>query len=164
MHTKYNYKGEALGDTKKQLSKPEYGTGEIDKFGDPVVKWKEYIIGKADKYGFDKKHKEFLWFHTIRIPLPRNTIIIRYGSERGNYTAPKGTAYDNLALPYKQETVEYNEYRVIADGVIVKCRVRRGLVAPSLDSKGGAIQYHHDKIIADLVLEGVLERINLWEK
>ncbi len=89
------------------------------------------------------------------------SILIRYGSEIGHYTAPKGTDYDKLALPYKQETIEYNEYQVTHSEGINVCEVYKGRVAPAFDSEGGAIQYYHPITIRESVRKGILKRIDL---
>ena len=157
-----NYLGKKLGSTNRELSKPEYGTGEIDKYGIPIVDWKKYIIVANDE-GFDMSHREANGSYKMEITLPQNTVIQRYGNETGHCTAPQGTPYEKLAIPYKKETMEYNEYRVIADGVKVTCYVDQGIVAPSLDSPGGAIQYYHKDTIVKLIGQGVLERIDLWK-
>lgn len=161
MSSRKNYKGEELGDKRRVLSNPAYGNGKVDKNGDPEVVWKRYITVKHD-HGFDRSNKEANGKYLIEIELPKGTEILRYGTEAGNYTAPKGTPYEKLALPYLKETLEYNEYRVITDGLKVKCQVKKGVVAPSLDSSGGAVQYWHYEPIYLLVRKKALKRIDLW--
>lgn len=154
-----NYKGEEIGDKKRVLSDSAYGTGKFDKNGDPEVDWGKYIVVDNDQ-GFDKRHKEANGEYLIEIELKKGVEILRYGTEGGNFTAPKGTPYEKLALPYLKESLEYNEYRVIADGLKVKCQVKQGVVAPSVDSPGGAVQYWHYEPIFLLVQKKALERIN----
>ena len=80
----------------------------------------------ADKDGFDIRNIEKNKKYKIEIELPYGTILIRYGNETGRFSAPKGTKYEDLALPYVKNTVEYNEYKVIATGIKVICVVEKG--------------------------------------
>ena len=157
-----NYKGELIENIQRELSDPLFGTGKLDKNGQPEVNWEYYIIGNADENGFDMQNVESNGYYYIEVGLPMGKIILRYGNESGHYTAPAGTPYEKLALPYKKETIEYNEYRVVADGISVVCLVNKGKVAASRDSKGQGIQYYHKDTIKKLVGKKVLERINLW--
>lgn len=99
------------------------------------------------------------------VELPTGTELLRYGSPGGSFTAPKGTAYEALSLPYEKDSMEYNEYRVIADGVYVEiCRAERGRAAPLFDQCGGGVQYFHgEKSVQNLLDEKKLERIELWK-
>ena len=54
-----------------------------------------------------------------------------------------------LALPYMKDTVEYNEYKVIANGVKIICIVEKGKIAPGFDSDGGAVQFMHSVSIRE---------------
>lgn len=151
-----NYKGEQI--TKPfQLKKPEFGTGRVNSDGYPEVAWPQ-PSETVDNYGFDKKNVESNSHYTIKIKLPPGTIIIRYGREDGHFTAPKGTEYEKLSLPYVKETVPYFEYRV-KKRIIVKCKVTKGKAAPAFDSEGGAIQYYHPITIGMSLQKGILERI-----
>ena len=152
-----NYKGETISGI-RQLKKPEYGTGKNNRFGQPAVNW-SYLSKYADDDGFDTRNREADGKHTVEFILPYGSVIIRYGSEIGRFSAPKGTAYDQLSLPYVPESIEYNEYKVIADNVRIKCLVDKGIVAPGFDSEGGAIQYLHPFTIKESVKKGMLERI-----
>lgn len=162
MRPQYNYKGESVVGVKRKLLKPEYGTGKEDEYGIPLVKWGYFLTAEADNEGFDTEHEESNKKHTIEITLPKGTVILRYGDENGRYTAPKGTAYEELALPYVPETMEYNEYEVIADGLTVQCIVTKGKVAMSIEGTGGGVQYKHNEPITRLIRKGALERLKLW--
>lgn len=152
-----NYKGETISGI-RQLKKPEYGAGKTNRYGQPVVNW-NYLSKYADDDGFDTRNIESNGKHTVEYSLPYGSIIIRYGSEIGHFSAPKGTAYENLALPYIPESVEYNEYKVTAHDVRIQCIVEKGIVAPGFDSNGGAVQYLHPITIRESVRKGMLERI-----
>lgn len=150
-----NYKGELLTGL-PQLKKPEFGAGES---GIAWPKESETI----DSKGFDKTNVESNSNYIIKVILPPDTIIIRYGKEDGHFTAPKGTEYEKLSLPYVKETVPYFEYRV-KKKINVKCEVIKGKVAPAFDSEGGAIQYYHPITIGMSLQRGILERIRGGEK
>lgn len=154
-----NYNGEPITGP-RQLKRPEYGTGKIDTMGDPEPDW-SYLSEKADEHGFDKTNVESNGKYKIEIELPPGTIIIRYGKESGYYTAPQGTDYDKLAMPYIKETVPYNEYKVISKSLFVTCVVEKGIVAPGFDSEGGAIQYYHSLTIFESIRKGILERLSV---
>ena len=154
-----NNKGEVISGIRK-LAKDEYGLGYADN-GERMVNWN--LLSKyADDNGFDIRNMESNSTYIIDIQLPKETLLIRYGNEMGRFTAPKGTKYANLALPYICDTVEYNEYRVIADGLHVTCIVKKGKVAPGFGSLGGAIQYLHPYTIKKKKKMHILERVNLW--
>ncbi len=151
MGNRKNDQGKKLGNAPVLLKKPEYGTGNYIGKLYPEVKWEDYRQEFADSDGFDKRSREENGEYIIKIKLPRGTELIRYGSEIGSYTAPKNTPYDNLGLPYLQETIEYHEYIVTADSISAFCIVKRGRVAPMFDSPGGGIQYKHEKSIRELI-------------
>lgn len=114
--------------------------------------------------------------------LGKGTELIRYGSPKGHYTALNGTKFEQLGLPYQQDTVEFHKYRVLLDIPVTCVEVNNfeeqqrlseiwngtrfpnrdsaveGLVAPAFGSDGGAIQYYHDMQICDM-LGTVLEII-----
>lgn len=145
MSDKTNYKGEIISGI-RELRKPEYGTGEFDSDMNPIPNWNLVIDG--DGHGFDKHHKEPNGDYIMKVVLPRHTRLVRYGTEAGSYTAPLGTKYEELSLPYKKESVYYHEYEVIARAITVfavrrGCFVDRGRAAPGFDYPGGALQYFH---------------------
>lgn len=152
-----NDKGQTISG-KRKLLKQEYGTGEFYQNGDPVVNWKLLSI-YADENGFDKRNVEENSEYIINVVLPYGTILIRYGNEVGVFSAPKGTEYEKLALPYEKDTLEYNEYKVIGKGIRVLCVVKKGRVAPGFGSNGGAIQFMHPMTIREAVKKKILERI-----
>lgn len=142
----------------RELQKDEFGTGLFYKNGEACINW-NLLSEFADTDGFDTRivlpgetsYKKL-------IILTPKTIIIRYGPERGSYTAPKGTAYENLSLPYTKDTVEYHEYMVLQN-TVVECLVEEGIVAPGFSSAGGGIQYLHDAPIYQLIRNKTLERL-----
>ncbi|MBR1497799.1 MAG: TNT domain-containing protein [Oscillospiraceae bacterium] len=150
MRQRRNDAGEALGSMPVRLKSPDYGTGEYRSGIFPEVKWEEYRQEYADSDGFDLRNMEENGNYCMEVELPKGTVLIRYGSEMGRFTAPKHTPYDALGLPYVRETVEYHEYEVVADSIKVFCRVKRGRVAPMFDSDGGGIQYLHPQTILEL--------------
>ena len=158
MHVIKNDKGQRIS-VIKQLLKPKYGSGDVYPNGEPIVNWK--LLSKyADNDGFDKRNIEKNDKYKMEVELPYGTILIRYGNEVGKFTAPKGTKYESLALPHIKDTVEYNEYKVIANGVKVICIVEKGKVAPGFDSDGGAVQYMHPISIKESIKKGLIERID----
>ena len=152
-----NYKGANLTNAKRELRNPKFGKGR-DEDGNPIVDWSQ--LQNADKDGFDITNEEDNGNYIIKdYALPSGTKIIRYGEEYGRYTAPKGTDYNNLSLPYVKETVPYYEYEVVERlRVQVKCVVDRGRVAPGFDSPGGAVQFRHHISIYKSVKAGILKR------
>lgn len=141
-HKIKNDKGEPISGH-KQLLREEYGTGSYDANGEPVINWD--LLSHADKDGFDLRNIETNNKHTIEVELPFGTIIIRYGNKAGRFSAPKGTRYEELSLPYQKDTVEYNEYKVIADKIKVGCIVEKGIVAPGFGSEGRHTIYASDE-------------------
>jgi len=158
MISKKNYKGESLDGVKLELVDESFGTGTVNSYGNPVVKWPE-PSDLIDKDGFDKTVVDSGGNYRIKMTLEKGTILIRYGSEFGNFTAPKGAAYEELSLPYKKETVEYNEYEVVADSISVFCVVDKGIVAPCFNQKGGAVQYLHSLSMYESVKQNILKRL-----
>jgi len=84
----------------------------------------------ADDEGFNKDMPV-----TVETLQP-DTVISRYGSERGRYGTDKGTEYSELSLPYDPKSQEYHEYRVIEP---VSCK--KGTAAKNFGQKGGGTQY-----------------------
>lgn len=155
-----NYLGEIINNVNRELEDLSYGTGEYDENGCPKINW-DYYITEIYDHGFKKKNGKPCCVDYI---LPYGSKILRYGTEYGYYTAPAGTPYELLSLPYKKETLAYNEYEVMADGILVKCIVKKGKVAKSRNSKGGAIQFYHKEQIHHLVTTGKLKKIEWWRK
>lgn len=142
-----------------QLSSAAFGTGRVDRFGIPEVDWVKCRTEYADVNGFDTRNEECNGKYIINYTIPKNTIIIRFGSEYGRFTAPQNTRFEEVSLPYTVESLAYHEYRVIADSLTVKCIVDKGRVAPMFNQIGGGIQYLHNRTIHSLLRSSVLERI-----
>lgn len=143
-----------------RLRNPAYGTGRKTPDGDPEVDWSGCKTSYSDDNGFDLRNIEKNGKHYIEINLPKGTQLIRYGRETGKYTAPKGTRYEELSLPYIKSSVEFHEYRVIVDSITVYCTVNKGIVAPMFDCNGGGVQYFHlDGSIRKMVQKNILERV-----
>ncbi len=151
-----NDKGKIISGV-KQLRDARFGTGEVSKWGEEVVNWK--LLVNSDDDGFDLDNQEENGYYKMKVELPYGTILIRYGNETGRFTAPQFTPYEELSLPYIKDTVEYNEYKVIADKIRLVCCVEKGKTAAGFDSPGGAIQYLHPITIRQSLREKLLERI-----
>ena len=149
-----NYKGDIITG-KPQLAKPEYGM-----IGNPdIPDYKTHKLYYADDDGFDMTKIISGDNYKIKVTLPKDTIILRYGTEFGHYTAPDNTPYEQLALPYKKNSIEFHKYRVIADNIKVECIVEKGYIAPCFGQPGGGIQYLHEKTIRKLLFDQVIERL-----
>ena len=156
---KYNSQGKIISGIRR-LKRPEFGTGELWDNGDPKVNWGAWKTKYADNNGFDIRNREANGSHTIMTVLPKGTRLIRYGLETGKFTAPKGTVYDELSLPYQEESCEFNEYVVEADSITVYCNVEKGKVAPMFGASGGGIQFFHlDGTVRSLVKRNILRRV-----
>lgn len=155
-----NCNGEEINEKDRELEDPAFGTGEYDAHGCPIIDWGFYLT-EPEYHGFKMKDGKPCCIDYI---LPYGSIILRYGTEYGHYSAPKGTPYESLSLPYKKETLAYNEYQVMADGIKVQCIVKKGEVAASRNSKGGGTQFFHKEPIHHLVGSGKLKKLEWWEK
>lgn len=132
------------------------------------------------KYVIELKRDEYPLYYKYRVTmsqqyLGKGTVLVRYGSERGHFTAPYGTAFQQLGLPYLQDTVEFHKYTVLKELCVtcieiadaqeqqrileVKSGKRppdveyavEGVTAPAFGSAGGAIQYYHDSSIKKML-------------
>lgn len=123
-----------------------------------------YTVGEyTDEDGFDLRNIEANGLHKIDIRLAKGTRLCRYGNEAGRYTTYVGSAYEQLALPWDINSVQYHEYEVIADGLEVELVVTKGIVGPqeAFRSSGGAVQFLHKCSIRQEVEENrTLRRIN----
>ncbi len=162
---KYNYLGKCVDKITQELRNESYGKHDIegnllrDKYGNPLPDWpKEDDF--VDNYGFAKNGIKTGYY--INVTLPKGTMIGRYGHEGGKLTAPKGTPFEMLSLPYNKETIEYHEYVVIADGIHVKCLVDKGEIFPAFDCPGGGIQYLHPQTIAQELADYKIEEVTEW--
>ena len=152
-----NYQGiEITGE--KQFIDPSYGY--YDDNDNEVVNWREEDEF-VDSDGFDKTNREDDGNYKTNIILPYGKLICRYGNWRGRLTTDIDSDYNDLALPYVKETVEYHEYRVIADALVVQCTVLKSRVAPMFNSQGGAVQYKHFQSIAKELEAGKIEEVIL---
>ncbi|MCM1568545.1 MAG: TNT domain-containing protein [Roseburia sp.] len=162
-----------------------------------------YHIGEsvADRQGFDirakrlDKQKYIIELEKGKYPLcykyrvtvsqqylGKGAELVRYGSERGHFTALSGTEFNKLGLPYVQDSVEFHRYKVLKN-IPVMCfeviddkeqqrildikdgkeqpKVQyavEGITAPAFGTLGGAIQYYHDICIMEM-LGTILEKI-----
>ncbi len=127
---------------------------------DGNVNWKLIING--DEHGFDLNAVMENGEYVIRdYIIPKGTRIIRYGSNYGNYTAPYGTSYEKLSLPFLKESRVYHEY-IVRKSCKVKCVVVKGYVAKGFSSEGGALQFYHQERIAHLLKKKVLKEDFRW--
>ena len=152
---KYNYLGEDITEVKRKLSSPSFGEYNVN--GEPLPYWTPENED-VDGDGFDK-HYNGTHGYWDEITLDKGKLLVRYGNERGYMTTDYGTPYELLGLPYVPETVEYHVYEVIADNVVVKCQVKKGIVSPMFNSEGGAIQYKHSQSIFAEIADGKLKEV-----
>lgn len=158
---KYNYLGEDITGAHVQLSDNSYG--EPAKNNTFIIHWSPETELCDDK-GFDKTYRPIEGSDShviIDFVLPKGSKICRYGNPKGRFTAPVGSAYEALALPYIKETVEYHEY-IVVDDIEVECLVVKGRVAPQPWSKGGAIQFMHHQSIQSECEQGFLKEDETW--
>ncbi len=159
MEKRYNYLGEDLGSKKPEYISLKY-TKIVD--GKRVPDWPEDDGVTIDGYGFDRNNTESNGDYKEEIELPKGTKICRYGGPTGYTTTLQNTSYDKLGLPYVKETIEYHEYEVVADGLVVKCVVIKGKTAKAFGSAGGAIQFVHLRTIRDELNIGSLKELTTW--
>lgn len=89
--------------------------------------------------------------------LPINTILSRYGSPYGTYTAPSDILFVNRAMPYNEEYYEKDHHRYI---VLKPLTVEVGIVAPAFNQSGGGIQYKTEQTIKELLELGYLKEVD----
>ncbi|MBR2902461.1 MAG: TNT domain-containing protein [Clostridia bacterium] len=147
-----------------RLRKKEYGTGafysnDIRRPRPDYINW----LQNSDRFGFDVTRLNENGLHLSKIELPYGTKLIRYGSATGRYTAPKGTCFEELSLPWDEQTCEYHEYVVVADRIKVICVVLKGFVAPGFECIGGGIQYLHDITMLQSINRGILKEVTTWK-
>lgn len=152
-----NYKGDIIS-TPYRLRSKSYGTGEVNMDGRPKIDWGNHTPSFADSCGFDTRRNYHNGRYFLVLTLPHGTRLIRYGKETGRYTAPEGTPYEELSLPYHKDTVEFNTY-VVSGGVKIVCEVKFGRVAPAFGAVGGGVQYRHADTVRNLLKSGVLKRV-----
>ncbi len=154
----YNCFGEAIP-VPFQFASPDFDSGTLDRFGNPVADYSRCKTEFSDDNGFDIRNVEENGHYKVRYILPKGSVIIRYGHEYGRYTAPEHTPFEELSLPYTIESLEYHEYKVLSEGLPVQCIVEKGRVAPMFHQPGGGVQYLHSNSIHSLVWNEQLERI-----
>lgn len=143
-----------------------------------IDKQKYIIESEKDKYPTCYKYRVTV----SQQYLGKGAELVRYGSEMGHFTALSGTEFEQLGLPYTQDSVEFHRYKVLED-MPVKCiaviddeeqqrlsdvktgkekpkdqYAVEGITAPAFGTSGGAIQYYHDLCIMEM-LGTILERI-----
>jgi RHS repeat-associated protein len=82
-------------------------------------------------------------------------LIDRYGAEEGTFASPAGTPFKERGLPaYYEQTKPLSAYRVSAP-----IEVNAGATAPAFGMPGLGIQYELPGTVAELVQQGLLERV-----
>lgn len=160
MVLRYNCFGQLLLNDFPSLKDPSYG--HVDELGRMIIHWTKENKD-VDGKGFDKNHRESNGEYIQQVVLPKGVILCRYGNPNGQLTAPQGTPYEQLALPYDKETIAYHEYEVIADNVTVTCIVTKGRTYKMFDSPGGATQYLHPQSIRDEIADLKLKEVFEWK-
>ena len=155
----YNYLGQELIDCEPEFAKASFSKFNED--GKVVPAWIE-ANELVDEQGFDRTNIEDNGEYKQIITLPKGVRLCRYGAQTGKTTAPIGTPYELMGLPFKKETLEYHEYEVIADGVFVQCIVTKGKAAAMFDSEGGAIQFVHQRRIVEELATNRLKEVTTW--
>ncbi|MCF0259360.1 MAG: TNT domain-containing protein [Erysipelotrichaceae bacterium] len=158
-----NSKGEIITVPNQYRKKKFYHKSSITG-GRPVTEWDQFAKDSTSQ----ATHKQYSGFHLkTKFPngLPYQTkvlqpgdLIIRYGFPGGNYTAPYKTRFEELSLPYKEESMPYNIYEV-QHPVLVDLIVQEGKAAPNFEHPGLGIQYYHDQSIITLLREKALGKV-----
>ena len=89
------------------------------------------------------------------VTLEPGTLIDRYGSESGRFTAFEGTPYEKRSLPFEEKSQEYYRYVVVERIDNVRC----GETDEAFDQPGGGVQQELPESIESLVERGKLRRI-----
>jgi hypothetical protein len=90
----------------------------------------------------------------VYMVLPPGVMLDRFGHEGGRFFSPKGAAFRARALPTVCRELPYRAYRVTAP-----LPVRIGSAVAWFGEPGGAMQVMTDATAAQLVADGVLERV-----
>ncbi len=125
---------------------------------DGNIDWSQ--LKDADDDGFDTTRLTYCCY-IIPYIIPKGTKIIRYGHPKGNFTAPYGTKYEEISLPYDIASMEYHEY-IVKKNCRVNCVVKKGYAAPGFGVMGGGIQYKHKESILELLYKGILKEDYKW--
>lgn len=112
----FNVFGEDITGIEREFQDPSFG--EMGSDGELHPYWTGENDDVDDR-GFNKHHVEPNGEYKMEVELPKGTRLIRYGHPGGWLTAPIGTPYELLGLPWKMETVEYHEYEATSDGVVL---------------------------------------------
>lgn len=88
------------------------------------------------------------------IVLPPGVLLDRFGSDRGRFFSPKGVRFSARSLATVCAEQPYAIYRIVTPLL-----VRVGSATPWFQQLGGATQVMTDASAAQLVADGVLERI-----
>lgn len=155
-----NYFGQTVTGTEKFQDET---FGYYDENGKKHVNWKEEDK-TVDSDGFDKTNVEKNGNYKETVSLPQGKLLARYGNLRGRLTTDVEANYDDLALPYVKESVEYHVFKVMADGSTMECTVEQGRVAPMFNSKGGAPQYKHPQSLERELAEGKITEVEIHEE
>jgi hypothetical protein len=89
------------------------------------------------------------------VTLVRWTVIDRYGSEDGRFTADAGTPYEERSLPFDESSQEYHSYEVVEPIE----DVQQGKAADAFNQPGGGTQQKLPESVGSLVKSGKLRRI-----
>ena len=77
--------------------------------------------------------------------LQKGDVIGRYGDESGRYFSPRGTSFEERALPPFMKEAKFTEYKVLRP-----FQVRKGKIAPWFDQPGGGVQDVSDYTVEQL--------------
>jgi hypothetical protein len=89
------------------------------------------------------------------VVLSPGMVIDRFGCEGGNFFSPRGAAFTNRALPYVCATSPYFTYRIVRPLLAWTAKA-----APWFDQRGGATQFQTDASVAQLLADGVIEKVS----
>jgi hypothetical protein len=82
-------------------------------------------------------------------------LIDRYGTEEGTFASPAGTPFEQRGLPaYYEQAKTLSQYWVSSE-----FDVNTGAAAPAFGMPGLGIQYELPSSVADLIEQGLLERV-----
>ena len=127
---------------------------------DGSVNWG--LVVNGDEHGFDLGRLMENGEYVIRdFVIPKGTRIIRYGDNHGRFSAPYGTPYEKLSLPFLKETRPYHEY-VVNKACKIKCVVVKGYVAKGFSSEGGVIQFFHPDGVHECLRKKILKEDYRW--
>ena len=149
----------------------------------PVNGQKEFDTRKIDNRGFDMTRTDFDGYWKSDEVLTKQLeeklefeVIARFGTPMGHFATIKKedefVDYDSVSLPYLEEDVEYNEYKITekcvsyirkkSDNprpVFFRVLTEYGIVAPWFGKIGGGKQVYFFERIGDLVNDGYLKLI-----